>query len=66
MFNWKSLIRFAQGTRGEYYLAYNVKNVKMPSYYTAFMKTHATFKKYIWLGYFGLNIYFQLNLKFAF
>ena len=27
---------FAKGTRGEYYLAYNIKNVKMPSYHSIY------------------------------
>ena len=30
------------------------------------MEMHANFQKYFWLGIFGLNIYFQLSVKFAF
>ena len=33
---------------------------------TAFMKMHANFQKIFLIRVFGLNIYFQLNIKFAF
>ena len=32
----------------------------------AFMKTYTNFKKKLWLGFFGQNIFFELNLKFPF
>ena len=59
------MICFAQGTRGEYYLAYNIKNVKMPLYHSIY-ENACKLQKYFWLGFFALNIYFQLNLEFAF
>ena len=64
MFNWESLIRFARGTIGEYYLAYNIKNVKMSSYHSIY--ENASKLKKNWLSFLGLNIYFISNLKFAF
>ena len=42
------------------FFSYNINNVKIPSY-LSIMRAHAYFDE----G-FGLNIYFQLNLKFAF
>ena len=42
--------------RGEYYLAYNIKNVKMPSYHSIYENACKLQKIYFWLGFVGLNI----------
>ena len=58
------MIRFAQGTRGEYYLAHNIKNVKVPSYHSI-MRTHANFNIFLimvfWFKYI-ISFHFKIRI----
>ena len=44
------------------------KTLRMLKFYpiTAFMKTYTNFKKYFWSGFFGLDIFFELNFNFPY
>ena len=63
------VIDLLQGTRGEYYYAINIKNLKMPSYHSI-SENACKLQKHIFDFFFfffwgggggGLNIYFKLN-----
>ena len=63
------MIRFAQGTTGtrrEYYKAFNIKDVKIPSYHRLYENVSKLQKNIFDQENFSLNIFLQLYLKLAF